>query len=133
MKRVMIASLGLWLLPAALSFADDACVNPKTSYDSTYCVAKLFFESDKELNDVYKDLTKAIKESEKKKLVEAQRAWIKFRNNACESFGTINVKCNYEVNKNRTEFLRDRLRECKTGNCRNDLLAKQDWKAPTHG
>lgn len=44
---------------------------------------------------------------------------MKYRDNVCQpESGTINVDCNYRVNRERTEYLRDRLRECKAGTCR---------------
>lgn len=39
---------------------------------------------DKELNSVYKKLVKGLKETDKKSLVEAQKAWIKFRDLDCK-------------------------------------------------
>jgi uncharacterized protein YecT (DUF1311 family) len=117
------------LLAAIPAHADDACANPKTTYDKTYCMSKLFVESDKELNEVYKELTKAITKEQKTKLVKVQRNWIKFRDEACEDKGTIHVKCNFQVNKERAEALRDRLRECKTGHC-DDKMFEEGWQAP---
>ncbi|HLP41678.1 MAG TPA: lysozyme inhibitor LprI family protein [Fibrobacteria bacterium] len=109
------------------SFAEDNCKDPKTSYDRTYCAAKLFLESDKELNAVYKELKGMLKPEVQKKLVQVQRDWIKYRDNQCESNGTINVDCNHNVNVARIDFLRERLRECKAGQARPDLIEKQSW------
>lgn len=39
---------------------------------------------DKELNSVYNKLIKGLKETDKKNLVEAQKAWIKFRDLDCK-------------------------------------------------
>ncbi len=111
--------------------ADDACKNPKTPYDSTYCTAKLFLESDKELNKVYKELKDSLKKEQKDKLTKSQRKWIEFRDATCSKDGTINVDCNFQVNKARGEQLRDRLRECKTGHCDEALLFAEDFKAPS--
>ncbi|MGY4676349.1 lysozyme inhibitor LprI family protein [Pasteurella sp. P03HT] len=110
------------------TMASDACSHFMTSYDRTYCASKLFIESDKELNDVYKELKKQLKPNTAKSLVYTQRDWLKYRNSACEQDGTINVDCNYEVNKERTEYLRDRLRECKTGNCRDSDIICHAWE-----
>ncbi|MXN88207.1 DUF1311 domain-containing protein [Pasteurella canis] len=110
------------------SMASDACNHFTTSYDRTYCSAKLFLESDKELNEVYKGLKKQLKPNTAKSLVQTQRNWLKYRDSACEKDGTINVDCNYEVNKERTEYLRDRLRECKTGNCRDSDIIRHAWE-----
>ncbi len=111
----------MFVAPAAR--AGDGCANPKTPYDQTYCVAKLFVESDTELNDVYQEL----KKDSQKSLLQAQRQWIQYRDDKCSAGGTIDVKCNYDVNRSRTEFLRDRSRECKTGQCRDDLVGQTSW------
>jgi uncharacterized protein YecT (DUF1311 family) len=107
--------------------AEGECDKFVTSYDRTYCYSKLFIESDKELNDVYKNLSSSIKPDVKEQLKQVQRAWIKHRDETCSNQGTINVDCNYTVNRERTEYLRDRLRECKTGNCRGDMIGKESW------
>ena len=107
--------------------AEDNCKDPKTSYDRTYCAAKLFLESDKELNAVYKELKGLIKPDVQKKLVLVQREWIHYRDNQCESNGTIDVDCNHNVNVARIDYLRERPRECKAGQARPDLIEKQSW------
>jgi len=125
--KISILVLFVFIFSIGVVFAGDECQNPKTSYDRTYCMAKLFMESDNELNAVYKELKSSLKKDLQQKLTEVQREWIKYRDGACESSGTIDVKCNYDVNRARTEFLRDRLRECKTGHCREDLIAQKSW------
>ncbi len=128
-RRLVVLVLGIFIMTAGVVFAEGECDKYKTSYDVTYCYSKLFVESDKELNSVYGDLKGALKDDMKKKLTETQREWLKYRNRACEQEpGTINVDCNYKVNKERAEYLRDRLRECKTGNCRDDMIVKKSWK-----
>ena len=117
----------LFFIPMG-ALASDACDSFVTSYDQTYCEAKLFIESDQELNDVYKELRKYLNPNTSAALVQSQRSWLKYRNSACEEQGAINVECNYGVNKVRTEYLRDRLRECKTGNCRNHDIIFRSWE-----
>ena len=103
------------------------CEKPAAGYDSTYCMAKLFVESDNELNNAYKNLSILLNHEQKKKLIGAQRSWIKFRNVKCSDGGTIMVDCNYSVNKNRTKFFLDRITECKIGSCKNDLLGSENF------
>ena len=121
---ITAASLFFASLPAQ---ADESCDKFKTSYDRTYCVAKLFLESDKELNAAYTELRKPLKDNVKQQLTETQRDWIKHRDAACEQSGAINVACNFKVNKERTDYLRDRVRECKAGNCQDQAIAKKSW------
>ncbi|MFD0323679.1 lysozyme inhibitor LprI family protein [Lysobacter gummosus] len=127
--KTIFSALALGLLGFA-SFAANAqgeCDKYRTSYDKTYCFAKLFLESDKELNTAYNDLRGLIKEPVKQQLKATQLDWIKYRDNSCESSGSINVDCNYRVNRERGEYLRDRVRECKAGTCRNDEIVKKSW------
>ena len=117
----------LLLLSLASGSVFAGCEKPAPGYDSTYCMAKLFVESDNELNDAYKNLSVLLNPEQKKKLIGAQRSWIKYRNAKCSDGGTIMVDCNYEVNKNRTKFLLDRITECKIGSCKNDLLGNENF------
>lgn len=105
-----------------------SCNDPKTSYDRTYCVALLFMVSDKELNKVYQDLRSKIGKLNKKKLKKVQLKWIDHRDKECESKGTINVDCNHRVNKERIEYLRERIRECDIGSCNYTKIHEIAWE-----
>lgn len=110
------------------TFAAGECDKYTTGYDRTYCFGKLFIESDKELNAVYKELKGKLKSNTKQSLTEVQRDWIKYRDDVCQpNAGTINVNCNYNVNRERTNYLRDRLIECKAGTCRNNMIGSKSW------
>lgn len=131
MKFLTLASLATSLFfSAQIAHAVEAdnCDTFKTSYDKTYCVAKLFLESDKELNSVYTELRKPLKSDVRQQLTQTQRDWIKYRDASCERSGSINVSCNYKVNRERAEYLRDRARECKTGNCNDVAVVKKSWE-----
>lgn len=122
-----LLSAVVFLFASHAAKAAGECDKYTTSYDRTYCFAKLFVESDNELNNVYKELRGTLKEDAKQQLTVTQRAWIKYRDASCSTGGSINVDCNYKVNRERTEYLRDRLRECKAGTCRNDMIGKESW------
>ena len=54
MKTIFCAAaLGLLGLTSFAASAQGECDKYRTSYDKTYCFAKLFLESDKELNAAY--------------------------------------------------------------------------------
>lgn len=128
MKTIFPAlAFALLGLSAGAAQAQDECDKYRTSYDKTYCFGKLFVESDKELNAAYNDLRGLIKEPAKSQLKATQLQWIKHRDASCESAGAINVVCNYRVNRERGEYLRDRARECKAGTCREDMIVKKSW------
>ncbi|MGC3962495.1 MAG: lysozyme inhibitor LprI family protein [Rhodocyclaceae bacterium] len=133
MKKLMRTVLPVLTaaLLAGASFAaraDGECDKYKTSYDKTYCFAKLFLESDKELNNAYNELRGLIKDPAREQLKSTQLDWIKYRNASCEDRGSIDVDCNYRVNRDRTEYLRDRARECKAGTCRHEMITAKSWK-----
>ncbi len=122
------------LLAGALVFAyqgaqaQGECDKYPSGYDQTYCFSKLFVESDKELNSVYKDLRGLIGEAARKQLADVEKDCMKYRDQTCQpSPGTIDVDCNYQVNRKRTEYLRDRLRECKAGLCRPEMIGSKSW------
>ena len=118
----------LVLMAASVVWGQDPCARYRTSYDRTYCKSKLFVDSDRELNDVYKKLGRQLSESTRRQLVETQRDWIRYRDQRCESApGTINVDCNYRVNVQRINYLRDRLRECTAGSCNRDAIVRPNW------
>ena len=127
-KLIPVAACAATILAlASTAQAEGECDKYTTSYDRTFCFAKLFVESDKDLNSVYGELSKAVSQPVRIKLRDAQRGWIAYRNRTCEAKGTIDVDCNYRVNRERTIYLRDRLTECKAGTCRNDNIASQSW------
>jgi uncharacterized protein YecT (DUF1311 family) len=128
-NQIKYLLLATFVIATQSAFAAGECDKYTSSYDRTYCFSKLFVESDKELNTVYTELRAAIKEPAQKALTGVQRDWIKHRDQSCQpEAGTINVDCNYDVNRKRTEYLRDRLRECKAGTCRDDMIGSKSWK-----
>lgn len=121
----ILSVLTLALLAPIAAHAANQCDKYRTSYDETYCFAKLLIESDKELNISYNELRALVGDS--KKLQDTQLKWVKYRNASCESSGTIDVDCNYRANRDRAEYLRDRVRECKAGTCRHDMISEESW------
>lgn len=66
----------IFLFFTTISFSQSA-----TGEDELY---DQYEKVDKELNSVYKKLKKELKETDKKNLIEAQKAWIKFRDLNCK-------------------------------------------------
>ena len=128
MQCRVVLFVAIVLMAASVVWGQDPCARYRTSYDRTYCKSKLFVDSDRELNDVYKKLGRQLSESTRRQLVETQRDWIRYRDQRCESApGTINVDCNYRVNVQRINYLRDRLRECTAGSCNRDAIVRPNW------
>jgi uncharacterized protein YecT (DUF1311 family) len=117
----------LWVLTVTLGgvlgiglstpvFAQTDCNNPQTQAQMNYCASLSAKDSDKKLNQVYRQLQSSLSDAQqKKRLTEAQRAWLKFREAQCAfeqgvySGGsiapTIYYSCLTEVTKQRTKQL----------------------------
>ena len=119
--------VGLQAVAPRIGHTANACDNPQNSYDATYCKAKLFIEADEEMNGVYKALRSKLDKTGKEELRQIQLKWLEYRNFHCERMGTINVECNFVVVKSRTDYLRDRLRECEIGYCSADKIRAKSW------
>jgi len=82
-SRLLLALMPL--LFTIVAQADD-CANAVTQGEMNQCAAQQYKAADKELNDLYKQITARLKDDPKAKqlLVKAQRAWIDFRDAECE-------------------------------------------------
>lgn len=61
------------------------CNNAQTQADMNYCAALDAQQADDKLNEVYQKLRAAItNETQEKRLIAAQQAWIPFRDSDCE-------------------------------------------------
>lgn len=126
-KIITAAAAGLMFATAAHAI-ETQCDKYSGTYDRTYCLSKLFVDSDAELNVVYKELRDLLNDSGKKALKNAEVKWLKYRTDRCEtSPGTIDVRCSYEVNVDRTNYLRERARECRSSKCDNNAVGRQSW------
>lgn len=126
MKKLLV--LGSLLVLSGSTMADSSCDRFESAYDRTFCHSRLNVESDKELNETYKALKAQIKPEVAKGLTQTQREWIAYREQKCsDGNGAVYVSCAYDVNHARAEYLRDRLRECKTSNCQNEAIIRQSW------
>jgi uncharacterized protein YecT (DUF1311 family) len=116
------------LLATASAFAEsaDPCATQRNTIEINECAAAKLAAKDKELNAAYDMLLKSLapKHKEdttdyaaiKEKLVEAQRDWIKFRDNDCDARyrlnaggtirGLVSLNCKIEHTELRTKQLR---------------------------
>ncbi|PON19313.1 hypothetical protein C2W62_03260 [Candidatus Entotheonella serta] len=110
---------------ANVSFADN-CDNPRDDFDGLYCLNKIYQESDKELNDAYKELRNYLTKKQKGILKKIQLKWIKQRNSSC-SFKRdgqffVSLGCTTKTTIEGTNQIRDRIRECKATGCQESKL-----------
>jgi len=106
-------------------FADN-CDKPRDDFDGLYCLNKVYQESDKELNVVYKELRSYLSKSERNSLKKTQITWIKNRNETCslkeQDVFFVSLSCTTSTTIDRTNILRDRVRECKSTGCQPSKL-----------
>lgn len=90
--RLPLASLATLILaiplPAGAARAAD-CANAQDQTTMNQCAGKDFDAADKKLNDAYKQIESRLKDNaaSKKLLVDAQRAWVAFRDAECKFQG----------------------------------------------
>ncbi|MDH5548131.1 MAG: lysozyme inhibitor LprI family protein [Gammaproteobacteria bacterium] len=104
----------------------DNCDKPRDDFDDLYCLNKVYQEADNELNQEYKTLRSFLSESESKVLKKRQVSWIKSRNERCsfrkDGMFFVSLSCTKSMTVNRTNELRDRIRECKSTGCQSSKL-----------
>ncbi|MEH1920922.1 lysozyme inhibitor LprI family protein [Nostoc sp.] len=96
------------------------CNNAQTQAVINECAKLSYQNADKKLNQVYQQLVSTLERSRKQKLITAQQAWIKFRDNNCEFetskyeggsiSPTIYFGCLENITKLRTQQLREYLK-----------------------
>lgn len=125
MKKWILV-LALCALPALSGARAAGCENTSTEFDSLYCTVQNFQQSDKDLNDTYKMLQSKLNSAGKGLLQTVQRQWIKDRDKA--SAATLDGQVVFymstatQMTKDRTEFLKARIRECNSTGCVNSRL-----------
>ena len=112
-KIILIAALAVSIV------SGSECENPKNNFDSIYCLNKVYIQTDKNLNESYSALRKHLYGQERYALLKSQREWIEVRNDECSlsknGMFYVNLRCTTDVTRKRTEFLNNRLTECKSG------------------
>jgi uncharacterized protein YecT (DUF1311 family) len=114
-----------WLLFTAPLLANEEisidCAKAMGAVELKYCAAQAYRLADEDLNHVWNSFSKDLPAEYKRELVEAQRAWVKFRDSNCnaETFlsrgGTGYIYyydyCLERMTRYRTEELRNLLEE----------------------
>jgi uncharacterized protein YecT (DUF1311 family) len=94
-KQSMLIAFGLLLNPPALAAADSEmsqayleCIDKSNGVTSEMldCISAEFTRQDDRLNENYKRLMSKLSGKRKEGLLEAQRAWIKFRDTNCNFY-----------------------------------------------
>lgn len=84
----IIQALIILLLTLSLGGIASAkdCSEEKDSVSIAQCHEQRYSEADKELNSVYSQAMKSLSDTEKQKLREAQKAWLKYRDSSFEFY-----------------------------------------------
>ena len=119
MKKIILLLSGILL--SGVAFADN-CENARNTYDDVYCTNKLYASADAELNKNYQALRGKLSSNQKSILKKSQLAWIRERDAQCTTDTGIDVQCRLSTTQERNNWLRERLRECKTIGCKTNAL-----------
>ena len=98
---------------------DGPCWETGSTVDTAQCFDIAYKQADTELNVTYRQIMAALDEAEKASLRSAQRAWINYRDKACEAEaapyrnrtakGAARLACLEAATRSRTAFLRKGL------------------------
>ena len=111
---------------ASVAALVDNCDTARNTFDEFYCKDKLYIQADKDLNKAYGDLMKALPSASKKTLKSVQLEWMRGRDSQCieerDDEIVLCVNCRLRKTVEQTNFLQDRLRECKSTGCQPSRL-----------
>jgi uncharacterized protein YecT (DUF1311 family) len=120
MKKIILFVGSCCLASNAFAAPKVNCDNPQATPEINYCAEQAYQAADKLLNANYKKLVATLTDNtEKERLVNAQRAWVSFRDKHCE-FETYSMRqgtgysgylsaCLEELTKSRAEALKKLL------------------------
>lgn len=104
---------------------DIKCNEAGNTLEMKQCASENYEAADKKLNQVYQKLNSQVKGEEKNRLIEAQRAWITFRDKTCRFEaaqalggsleGLLFTSCLEQVTRERTATLEKYLSQRSTG------------------
>ncbi len=126
MKKLLCTAAVMCIsLPAFAANCDHA----RNSLDAVHCSNMVYQKADQELNASYKLLRQKLGDKDKQVLKTSQLAWIKQRDKQCtlnsvDMGEVIDSACLLDQTTSRTNWLNDRLRECKTTGCLSSKLSQ---------
>lgn len=84
--KIAMLTVAMVLAVPAFAYAGDKCADAEDQATLNQCADASFKKSDKKLNDFYKKIEARLKDDAdtKKRLIQAQRDWTKFRDAECD-------------------------------------------------
>ena len=75
-----------FLIPSSLQAQPQfACKNPTSNIEIKFCLHQEYEEADRRLNQTYQRVIRSMGSERKDLLIDAQLAWIEFRDKGCEA------------------------------------------------
>ncbi len=116
MQKQLVVTLVSGLFVISTSVIAEECGN--RSEDSVYvmdCIAERYKAADSELNELYREAMKSLSDPGKKKLADAQSAWLKYRDASLALITEVNRKTgstgNVIIEDYRLTLMRKRVAE----------------------
>lgn len=117
--KTLITALAMLTFTSLPALAN--CDDPKTQTEMNICAAEEFKLADKELNETYSRVSKGLEPNHKDALLKAQRAWIKYKDLACEAYSLqaeggsmqpmLHNMCLTRLTGERSQFLAEQFEE----------------------
>ncbi len=88
---VLLGGLGLTLsapfvIPPPLQAQPQFdCKDPTSTIEINFCLSKAYEAADRRLNQSYRQATRSMGQAQKDLLIDAQLAWIEYRDKGCEA------------------------------------------------
>lgn len=105
----------------ALAWAQEPCKDAGSDYETLRCLNSAYESAEQALNASYQELIGLLDADGRARLRSHQLVWLKTRNAQCsQRQGTrtsVDPRCAIELTRERTEALRARIGECRSGGC----------------
>lgn len=124
MFKILMFTAALLLTPLAHA---AQCDHPRSTLDAIHCKSIVYERADQDLNRAYKALTQRLSARDRITLRKGQRTWLREREQQCTVHSVdqgdgVLANCLLTRTTERTNWLNDRLRECRTVGCLSSKL-----------
>ena len=138
MIRLALAAAALLVLTSVSTLARAACDDTHNDFDSVYCFAQEFQETDHTLNLDYTRLRTKLDAARQTALRADELAWLQSRDEACSRHENgaffVDFACANRMSDAHSRFLESRYRDCVQSSCSDlDFYDTQDVAQPDQG
>jgi uncharacterized protein YecT (DUF1311 family) len=122
LAAIAFSSAVLWVeVSSTVAQPQINCANPTSNIEYKECAYRAYVASDKKLNQVYRQVVSTLMAKEKQHLIDAQLAWIEYRDSNCDfeiyqslggtGYGGFLSNCRERMTKARTQELQNWQKE----------------------